>query len=157
MRDIDSYAPLRGRHNLYIMKKCNTCKKQKSLDSFYKSKTMPDGLQYTCKDCDNEKNRRYKIANPERVKLNKRKNLLKSYGLTLEEYDRILNEQDGLCKICKDPTAKHWRTDKLFVDHDHKTGKVRGLLCHDCNYGLGGFKDNISFLKEAIKYLEKSK
>jgi hypothetical protein len=138
------------------MKKCNICNESRTISDFWKLKTSPDGLQYTCKICQRKINKKHKEANKERVKLNRRKNLLKSYGLTTEDYDKMIEAQGGVCKICKDPKAKHWRTDKLFVDHDHKTGRVRGLLCHDCNYALGGFKDRIDLLKEAIKYLEGS-
>ena len=73
---------------------------------------------------------------------------LKSYGVSLEKYNKLQKEQKGLCKICgKKPKRK------LCLDHCHKTNKIRGLLCHSCNFGLGLFKDKISVLKKAIKYL----
>lgn len=78
---------------------------------------------------------------------------LKKYGLTLEEYDDILNSQDGKCMICKteDPGSKQ---KNFAVDHCHKTGKVRGLLCFSCNVSIGHFKDNVDFLHKAINYLD---
>lgn len=136
------------------MKKCSICRIDQTLDNYWKSKTSYDGLQYACKHCQSKSNKKYKDKNKDRTKANRRKSLLKSYGLTPESYDIMFKEQLGLCKICKNPSPKRWRSEKLFVDHDHKSGKVRGLLCHDCNYGLGGFKDNVELLKNAIKYIK---
>lgn len=75
------------------------------------------------------------------------------YCLSSEEYERSIKEQNYKCKICKRANSTGKR---LAIDHCHRTGKVRGLLCEKCNHGLGKFEDNISFLKEAIKYLETS-
>jgi len=77
--------------------------------------------------------------------------LKKKYGLTSEEYEALLKKQGGVCKICQMPSKS-----RLRVDHDHKTGKVRGLLCTGCNIGLGQFKDNAAALKAAADYIEKS-
>lgn len=77
---------------------------------------------------------------------------LKKYGLTPEQYDAILSAQGGVCAICK----TNWMRGgyrHLDVDHDHTTGKVRGLLCGRCNRGLGYFKDNPQNLAAAIDYL----
>jgi hypothetical protein len=76
------------------------------------------------------------------------------YKIEFEDYDRLNKEQGGICKICNQ-TCSSGR--KLSVDHCHKTGKIRGLLCTRCNKGLGSFKDNINLLNSAIIYLEKSK
>jgi hypothetical protein len=74
---------------------------------------------------------------------------LKKYGLGLIEYQAMFEAQAGRCAICKStPTVK-----RLSVDHDHKTGVVRGLLCTNCNLGLGNFKDNQEILKAASDYL----
>ena len=73
------------------------------------------------------------------------------YGITVEEYDRMFAEQDGKCAICGVKVEKH----RLCVDHDHATGKVRGLLCRLCNRHLGGFRDSIDLLRRAIAYLER--
>jgi hypothetical protein len=79
--------------------------------------------------------------------------LKRVYGMTLEDYDSMLVQQEHKCKICKTPDAggKH---KKFYVDHCHKTGKVRGLLCTGCNLALGGFRDNIDTLSRAILYLK---
>lgn len=84
-----------------------------------------------------------------------RKNLIKQYGITLEEYDKILLEQGNKCKICG--KSKEDSKVSLCVDHNHVTGKIRGLLCISCNTALGGFKDNINILRKAIEYLERTK
>jgi len=74
-----------------------------------------------------------------------------------EIYKILIEKQNGLCAICKKPeTRKHkdgW-VYKLCIDHDHTTGEVRGLLCSNCNNGLGRFMDNVEFLLKAIKYLK---
>ena len=81
-----------------------------------------------------------------------RKTVLKQYGLTLDDYDEMLEEQGNSCAIC-DVHISALPTN-LHVDHCHTTGKVRGLLCNKCNAGLGMYNDNPELLYTAIKYLE---
>ena len=91
-------------------------------------------------------------------KVRARDNQLKyKFGITLEEYNRINQSQGGVCAICKglNEIRKNGTID-LAVDHNHKTGKVRGLLCGNCNRSLGGFKDNPALLSKAIRYIEES-
>lgn len=76
----------------------------------------------------------------------------KNYGLTFEGYEEMLRKQNGVCKICLSPPPKQ-RKKRLSVDHCHKTGRVRGLLCDSCNRGLGLFKDNPDLMLNAISYL----
>lgn len=80
----------------------------------------------------------------------------KSYNLSYKEVINLRNEQDNLCAICKTPgfMMNDRVKSALNVDHDHKTGEVRGMLCHNCNRALGLFQDDISLLKAAINYLE---
>lgn len=80
----------------------------------------------------------------------RRRDLKRKYNLTLAEYDQLSESQKGVCKLCQkvDATYKY-----LTVDHCHKTGKVRGLLCHLCNKGLGHFKDCPQLLEKALAYL----
>lgn len=75
------------------------------------------------------------------------------YNITVDEWDDLLKSQNNRCAVCKtdDPKFSNWHT-----DHCHITGKVRGLLCHPCNVGLGMFKDNIEIMETAIEYLEKN-
>jgi hypothetical protein len=74
--------------------------------------------------------------------------LKQKYGLSLAEYDTMMNEQNGGCAICGA------NTNRLHVDHNHKTGKLRGLLCSNCNTSLGKFKDDVQILKKAITYIK---
>ena len=91
-------------------------------------------------------NRKWTAENPE-----KQKNIrLRSvYGITLEEYNRMAEAQGGLCAICQE------KPDKLFIDHCHHTGKVRGLLCIKCNSGIGLLRDSAAVVENALAYLRK--
>lgn len=104
--------------------------------------------------------KQYAQANPEKVSTTKkvcRKKKpervlaanLKKYNLTIVGYNALLLAQDGCCAICRKPPEKH----RLSVDHDHETGRVRGLLCGNCNAMLGHAHDNVQTLELAIKYL----
>ena len=138
------------------MKRCNRCQTDKELSKFHKNKNNKDGLNYRCIDCTLEYNReRYKNKAPGLIKWqkeyysrNSRKIKLKKYGLTEELYTKMLKEQNYQCRICGLSPSYN-----LYVDHDHKTGLVRGLLCLQCNAGLGNFRDNTQLLQRAIKYL----
>ena len=93
-------------------------------------------------------NEQWRRENPERYL---EAQLRRLYGITLKEFKRLNEMQKGLCKLCSGlPTGKMKR---LCVDHDHKTGKVRGLLCRACNSLLGNAKDNPEILKKTIAYL----
>lgn len=112
-----------------------------------------------------EKSKAWRDANPEKSKANRRANYLlnkdrdiaystvynrlRKTGVSNEQYQKKLLDQDGVCAICKGTCTK-----ALAADHDHDTGVFRGLLCNSCNRGLGYFKDNMKLLKEAYKYLE---
>lgn len=116
-------------------KKCSKCLKEKPFDVFHRNYKNKDGLHYHCKACRKEES-------------------LKKYGLTLSEYDDILESQGGLCAICKtDDPRGHSKAGRFHVDHNHTSGAVRGLLCHDCNTGLGFFKDSTALLEKAKDYL----
>jgi hypothetical protein len=109
------------------------------------------------------KNKAYRQKHPEKARAwrnswsatpagrayNKAYNLAKKYGLTLEQHRAVYLSQNGCCAACGIPTAYN----EVHTDHDHKTGKVRGLLCGSCNKGLGLFNDSIEILKRVIKYL----
>ena len=96
------------------------------------------------------KNQR-KLYNKFNRKELKSKELLRKYGIDADQYDRMVENQNNKCKICGTDEPRGiggWK-----VDHCHSTGKVRGLLCNNCNLGLGYFKDNIKSLEAAIQYL----
>jgi hypothetical protein len=80
--------------------------------------------------------------------------LKKEYGISLLDYNNMLIEQQNVCDICKNKCVSG---KNLAVDHDHDTGKVRGLLCCKCNRGLGNFNDNLDLLEYAVLYLKKHK
>lgn len=91
--------------------------------------------------------RRWRKKNPEKVAAHGRK---QRYGITPEHYERLLLQQSGKCKICGD------FMNPVAVDHNHITGAIRGLLCKQCNFGLGSFKDNPQRLRAAAAYLEET-
>jgi len=77
--------------------------------------------------------------------------LMQNYNITIADYNRMFAEQNGECKICRRHQSQLDK--KLFVDHDHKTGKVRGLLCCSCNLVIGNANDNMEILQSSIEYL----
>ena len=88
--------------------------------------------------------------NPNKDAVHKRRYGLKhKYGISEEDYERLFESQNGRCAICKKETER-----RLDVDHCHSTNKVRGLLCNQCNQGLGLFQDNPLILKSALEYLQ---
>lgn len=124
---------------------CKDCKETKPRDEFPKSATT------YCRKC---LTIRTKSAPNFRENVRKAQ-LKKQYGITPSEYDQMELEQNGLCGICK---RQEYAPNKkiLSVDHNHTTGQVRGLLCHNCNTGLGKFMDDQELLKSAIQYLVSS-
>lgn len=142
---------------------CSHCKKVKKLNSFYTSKTQSSGLQSNCKDCNRYISKTfYQCSDKNKTKLDSRKTLLKcKYGLSLEDYDNLLLIQNGVCAICgcKETSISNKKggVDSLRVDHCHTTGKVRGLLCSKCNFGIGNFKDSLQLLISATSYILKYK
>lgn len=99
-----------------------------------------------------EAERRYIERNRERLFENRYKSRVRRlYGLTYEQYQEILEKQNGACAICLKEQRE--ASKRLHIDHDHVTGKVRGLLCTKCNMGIGLFGDNVDLLDKATKYL----
>lgn len=94
----------------------------------------------------------YKMFNISKEDKKLDRELQRNFGISLSEYLRILDEQNGVCFICLGVD----KDKRLAVDHDHSNGKVRGLLCHKCNWGLGLFRDNINSLNRAVEYLNQS-
>lgn len=102
-----------------------------------------------CKPCHNKRGKIWWQNNKEKARKVQYKSKLKiKYNLTIEEYEELYSNQQGRCKICFSIPHK-----KLHVDHCHTTGRVRGLLCENCNRGLGMFKDNIDLLEKAKEYI----
>lgn len=104
--------------------------------------------------------RKYQENNKELQKLRTRNSKLKkNFGITLERYNELVLQQDGKCAICKEleTTVINGSLTSLAVDHDHTTGRVRGLLCCKCNRALGLMKDSVEILESAKEYLRGSK
>ncbi len=152
-------------------KECNKCKQIKPISMFYKDIANIDGHYSMCKPCKpckttktmewrtkntekyNKSQQNYSKANPEMrygVQIKRR------YGCTLEQYNQMLINQKGACYICQSLHNPAKKKGRLYVDHCHKTGKVRALLCHHCNCMLGYAKDNIEVLLKAVEYLRKN-
>ena len=135
-------------------KACKQCKKQ------------PRSLRRSvCKLCDAARSRQYyrrnRVSVLERVKhyqqqmpvekkqLKERKRTLRRYGMELHDYDKLLKQQHNKCAICE----CKGNGKRLVVDHDHKTGKVRGLLCTSCNIGIGLLDDSAERILQALEYI----
>lgn len=98
----------------------------------------------------------WKELNPDRSRAISDRYVLKGYGLTPEAYDALSVAQGGRCAICGSTDTGHKRAKRLFVDHCHRTGAVRGLLCNRCNTMLGNAADSSDRLRAAAAYLERS-
>lgn len=139
-------------------KQCPRCKETLPISSFQKNKVSKDGLQYHCKDCRKEIDSKPEKRKKDRERYHQNKDIYRNsryknaYGISLEEYNKRLKIQKGVCAVCN-TVCSTGRA--LAVDHNHTTGEVRGLLCSTCNRGLGYFKDDINLLQNAIGYLEK--
>jgi len=142
-----------------ILRKCCTCHLEKPIEDFWKDSTRNGlgGISRRCKQCSCSFSRKQYHAQPDKKSFNHTNHLRSRFGLKKEEYVRLLQAQNGVCCICgQRETAKSCgRIRNLCVDHDHKTGKVRGLLCDRCNIALGCVKDNILLLYRCIDYLRK--
>lgn len=137
--------------------KCTKCGNDypRTEEYFHKAHGNKDGLNKQCKKCRCDYMKKWNKENKLHIK---NQHLKQHYNITLETYNILLQEQCKKCAICsKLPNAIDKRTNtprQLTVDHDHKTGKIRGLLCFRCNAGLGHFNDDIEILKNAIGYLK---
>lgn len=115
----------------------------KPLSDFPRTRGSPSRFQSYCTPCHNARGR----ATLEKVGGARTYHVKRRYGMSAEDADRMLAEQDGLCAVCAQRPAE-------YVDHDHTTGSVRGLLCFNCNGGLGQFRDDADLLDLAIDYLD---
>jgi Recombination endonuclease VII len=164
------------------VKRCRKCGESKPLSDFYAMPGMRDGHRNECIACSRAyraaryrsdpqgakaRVRAWRESNPERYRDTQRRiksspagkrrdrdgHLRRKFGLTAEEYDALLQCQDGRCAICREPGND---SIALHVDHDHVTGRVRGLLCFRCNGGLGQFREEPELLRRAAWYVENS-
>lgn len=133
-----------------MSKTCARCGTVKPVDQFHKQPTGPLGRHSWCKSCANAYYRSAKQKNYSSEQ--KRRWLLKSrYGMTLQDVDALARAQGGQCGLCATALGA-----KFCVDHDHATGKVRGLLCHRCNVIIGGLDDR-AFHAKVNAWLERGR
>ena len=161
------------------MKKCSKCKVEKSITEFSKNKDCRGGIRNSCRACNNEHNRQYRQTHKKEIaittalyrQLNKEKiveyarahkenradyHLQRNHGLSMGQVREMFSSQRGKCLVCEKQMNMEGRNSgRAHVDHNHQTGKNRGLICDNCNRGLGFFHDNIRSLKNAIIYLGK--
>jgi len=137
-------------------KKCTSCNLKKNVSMFYKNNRRANGLDTRCKECADTYKTNWVTTSGNDIKAaSTNSRLLKRYGITSEEYIRLLENQNYSCAICGNtPEKGRANTYKLSVDHCHTTGVVRGLLCQKCNTGMGLLGDTKEGLLKALKYLE---
>jgi len=134
------------------MKLCLKCNRTLDVLQFGNRKKNLDGLQNWCKECFNEANRQYYANNTSAALIKSREQwYVRKYGITLAQKQIMLQLQNYLCMICERVMELN---NKCHVDHDHETGKVRGLLCNKCNTGLY-YIENSNYLEKAKGYLRK--
>ena len=143
-------------------KGCKKCGQVKDLADFDKdvrnTGTKGKGVVSACKACRRPVEKAWRVTNGKQVadynrgyyKANATYQKVSRYGLSVDEYEAMLSAQNGVCKICQKPQEGK----ALAIDHDHKTGKVRGLLCETCNRGIGCLQDDPALLRSAISYIE---
>jgi hypothetical protein len=143
-----------------VSKKCIKCRKIKNQTSFYRDNSRKDKLYPCCKQCENLRSSKRR-KNPLTKEETRYRWLKSKYKLSREAYFEIVNIQNSRCAICQDkienfsPSKKKGQKKYFVVDHDHRTGKNRGLLCKPCNSGIGHLRDSICILEKAIVYLKK--
>lgn len=161
-----------------MQKKCSKCKQIKDLSLFTKHKRHADGHSSECKECKNSARRTDEYREKERIrakeyyyknidkkkleaskfrKSEKGKRYIKDeylrrlYNITIDEYNSLFEKQNGRCAICG--THQSELTRKLAVDHSHKDGTIRGLLCSKCNTALGLVNENLDIIYSMIDYI----
>lgn len=128
------------------MKVCTKCKVNKKNEEFYVSSNQ-------CKDCKDASSKQWRIDNPVQHKENMRRlSLMRTYGITPEQYDELLDKQNYSCYICERHESVFDR--RMAVDHNHKTGEIRGLLCSYCNHRVVGRHRDGDLLRKIADYIE---
>lgn len=161
-------------------KSCSKCKLEFPTGAFQRDKHAKDGLTCQCKACRKISREAWKSRNPDKVRLHKKREhsknhqnyldyqrssrrkelwfkwkLEKQFGITVEDFEILYESQLGKCAICRNKLdCGKCSNKRLHIDHDHKTGAVRGLLCFRCNTGIGSFGDSVENLQRAAEYLQ---
>lgn len=153
---------------LLLDRRCTRCG---NTGEFYPDRSKKDGIHPICVSChstykkelhskDSEarnrqlaRSKKYRELNPTKNKLSiTNATLKKKYGITLEEYNLMLSNQKNQCAVCSTPPTNQ----RLHVDHNHVTGKIRGLLCQACNVSIGKMKENPELLRKLALYIERN-
>jgi len=119
-----------------MRKACTKCFLEKEISEYHADKSAFGGYKARCKEC---------------VAEDAYANRMKKYGISPKDYDKFFKEQNGRCAICNVHQSEVTR--RFDIDHNHDTGKVRGLLCYNCNRALGLFKDSTKIVSKAFEYL----
>jgi hypothetical protein len=144
------------------MKTCTKCFEDKDFSNYSPNKRTKDGYHSICKPCAAKIARDWQRDNPEQRLESQRRRNLKKHGITLEEYNQRLANQEGVCALCSGPPTGNGTAHRtLNIDHDHSCcpgsyscGKcLRGLLCNKCNTALGLLQDSTAILARAIEYI----
>lgn len=149
-------------------RRCTRCKLVREVVQFriHEKKNGKVYLRASCRSCDKVDNhnwyytkggkeyyQKWRKHNPEILaKTGRKSNLKRNYGITPEDYDVLLEAQNGCCGICGRHQTEFKK--RLATDHNHKTGYIRGLLCNKCNPGIGAFGEDVNILQRAIDYLK---
>jgi hypothetical protein len=131
-----------------MTKRCTKCGEDKDLSEFHTERRSSDGVTARCKSCTSQYQKEWSARKGGSMYYRTVR-----YGMSPEEYEELLDEQLGRCASCGSSDPK--RTAGFVIDHDHTTGSVRGLLCHNCNIGIGLLGDSVSGLSHALNYLRR--
>lgn len=126
-------------------KYCKTCEVTKTVEDFAKNNQQKDGLHVYCRECTNKRGRLLYFPKKDRARQLKRK-----YGITIEAWDNMFDQQKGCCAICGRHQSEFKKS--LHTDHNHDTGVIRQLLCTVCNHSIG-IIENLEWMEKASKYL----
>lgn len=147
-----------------ISKICSACKIDKFLDEFHSESKGVLGKQSRCKECHKAAQRLWNSRQPDKIRVSN----LKRLGITIEDYEKLIESQNGLCAVCGKPESKidnrTGQIRRLAVDHDHSCCGprnsckccIRGLLCQNCNQALGLLKENYQSIVSLADYVQKN-
>ena len=130
-------------------KYCPDCRQEHSVSEFGKNSSAYDGLTGYCRAHHEERGRLNRVKN---CGSGKAYRLRYRHGISIEQYEHMLEDQNYLCAVCQRYPQANLKN-PWHVDHDHVTGKVRGILCHSCNTALGNLNDDPDILERALNYL----
>ena len=138
-------------------KKCTKCERELSTNQFFKELRNKNKLDGACKDRQTKTSLKWKMNNKRKIDdWSQKYNMQYNHRLSWEEFEELVDEQEGKCAICNvELILGGHKNESTCVDHDHKTGAIRGILCRLCNRGIGLLKDDINILREAANYIER--